>query len=224
VLLPVISVGPSVVGHAPGVPAVATVPDGASMVDLFNSAASQLTLKLKENQNLYETYYKAILGLREAAGRPTWAHQLDLTKKATNLLSRNLANQLAPQQADLDAYGIGTLPADISNATAKQKLTNMGRALITTARAFKLGVLTNSVLISTTDIGTGDDVFTDPHKAFLNMAQLKAIVATFGKMFDAFYNDLAGSPDPSCMTQTLDKSVIFTVHGDTPKTPRQNDA
>jgi hypothetical protein len=124
----------------------------------------------------------------------------------------------------LDAYGIGTLPADISNATAKQKLTNMGRALITTARAFKLGVLTNSVLISTTDIGTGDDVFTDPHKAFLNMAQLKAIVATFGKMFDAFYNDLAGSPDPSCMTQTLDKSVIFTVHGDTPKTPRQNDA
>ncbi|MFO0586162.1 MAG: hypothetical protein U0441_01420 [Polyangiaceae bacterium] len=223
VLLPVIGVGPTVLGDAPGAPAVATVPTGAAMVDLFNSAASQATLALKENQDLYETYYKAVLGLREASGRPTWSHQLEITKKAANLLSRNLAAQLTPSQADLDAYGIGTLPAGISNANAKQQLTNIGRTLITTARAFKLG-LTNCVMLATTDIGTGDDQFTDPHKAFLNMTQLQAVVATFGKMFDSFYKDLASSPDPTCQSQTLDKSVIFTVHGDTPKTPRQTDA
>ncbi|MEZ4300005.1 MAG: hypothetical protein R3B70_33965 [Polyangiaceae bacterium] len=40
------------------------------MVDLFNSSASQALLALQENKDLYETYYKAILGLREAAGRP----------------------------------------------------------------------------------------------------------------------------------------------------------
>ncbi len=223
VLLPVIGVGPVVLGDAPGAPAVATVPGGSAMVDLFNSAASQATLALKDNQDLYETYYKAILGLREAAGRPTWSHQLEITKKAVNLLSRNLAAQLNPTQADLDAYGIGTLNAGISNGNAKEQLTNIGRTLITTARAFKLG-LTNSVMIATTDIGTGDDQFTDPHKAFLNMTQLQAIVATFGQMFNAFYNDLAASPDPTCQSQSLDKSVVFTVHGDTPKTPRQTDA
>lgn len=223
VLLPVIGVGPVALGDAPGAPAVATVPTGLAMVDLFNSAASQATLLLKENQGLYETYYKAVLGLREAAGRPTWSHQLEITKKAANLLSRNLKAQLEPTQADLDAYGIGTLNPGISNAAAKEKLTNLGRTLITTARAFKLG-LTNSVMIATTDIGTGDDQFTDPHKAFLNMTQLQAIVATFGQMFNAFYNDLSASPDPTCQSQTLDKSVIFTVHGDTPKTPRQTDA
>lgn len=224
VLLPVIGVGPVNLGVAPGAPAVATVPSGAAMVELFNSAASQVTLALKENKDLYETYYKAILGLREAAGRPTWARQLEVTKKASNLLSRNLAAQLTPTQADLDAYGIGALSPSISNGNAKEQLTNIGRSLITTARAFKLGVLTNSVMIATTDVGTGDDQFTDPHKAFTNMPQLQAVVALFGQMFNAFYKDLASSPDPSCPNQTLDKSVIFTVHGDTPKTPRQTAA
>lgn len=223
VLLPVIGVGPVALGVAPGAPAVATVPTGAAMVDLFNSSASQATLSLQENKNLYETYYKAILGLREAAGRPTWARQLDVTKKAANLLSRNLASQLQPTQADLDAYGVGTLPAAISNAVAKEQLTNIGRSLITAARAFKLG-LTNCVMIATTDVGTGDDVFTDPHKAFNNMAQLQATVQVFGQIFNAFYADLALSPDPTCTAQTLDKSVIFTAHGDTPKTPRQTAA
>jgi len=223
VLLPVIGVGPVALGTAPGVPAIATVPSGAAMVDLFNSAASQGALALQANKDLYETYYKAILGLREAASRPTWSRQIEVTKKAANLLSRNLALQLTPSQADLDAYGVGSLAAAISNANAKEQLTNIGRSLITTARAFKLG-LTNSVMIATTDVGTGDDVFTDPHKAFVNMPQLQAIVALFGQMFNAFYNDLASTPDPSCQSQTLDKSVIFTVHGDTPKTPRQRAA
>ena len=225
VLLPVLGVGTVSLGDAPGAPAVATVPTGDTMVDLFNSAASQATLQLKENKDLYETYYKAVLGLREAAGRPTWARQLEITKTAANLLSRNLADQLRPLPADLDAYGIGmnTFPATITNANAIEKLKNIGTTLIVTARAFRLG-LTNSVMLSTTDIGTGDDVFTDPHKAFNNMTQLQSIVQLFGAMFNGFYKDLASSPDPTCQMQTLDKSVIFTVHGDTPKTPRQREA
>src|SRR5262249_22978711 len=60
-------------------------------------------------------------------------------------------------------------------------------------------------------------------KAFTNMAQLQAIVQQFGTMFNAFFDELSNTMDPTCQMQMLDKSVIFTVHGDTPKTPLKSD-
>ena len=45
-----------------------------------------------------------------------------------------------------------------------------------------------------------------------------------GRFLDAFYADLATSPDPACTAKTLDQTVILTVHGDQPHTPYNRSA
>ncbi|MEZ4300004.1 MAG: hypothetical protein R3B70_33960 [Polyangiaceae bacterium] len=97
----------------------------------------------------------------------------------------------------------------------------MGRSLVTTARAFKLG-LTNCV-IGVTNSGTGDDIFTDPHKAFNNMAQLQATAGYGLTRCSPPSTTIGRSPDPTCSSQTLDKSVIFTATA-TPPRPRASAA
>jgi hypothetical protein len=222
-LLPVIGVEPVSFGAAAGAPSIATVPSAQGMIELFNSAASQLTLLAQEDKALYETYYKAIVSLRDAAGRPTWTRHLDTAKTATNLLGRNLSTLITPTQADLDAYGVTALNASQAGASAKQRLTNLGRAMITTAKAFKLG-LTNSVILGLSPGATSEQTFVDPHVVFNTVGSLKATVAALGKILDAFYKDLDLIEDPACSGTKLSATTILTVHGDTPHTPLQADA
>ncbi len=222
-LLPVIGVEPVSFGNAVGAPSIATVPSAQGMIELFNSAASQLTLLAQEDKQLYETYYKAIVSLRDAAGRPTWTRHLEIAKTATNLLGLNLSGLLTPTQADLDAYGITALNASTAGAVAKSRLTNVGRALITTAKAFK-NSLTNSVILGLSPGATSEQTFVDPHVAFDDMSSLKATVKALGAILNGFYNDLDTMVDPSCLTGKLSQSTILTVHGDTPHTPLQASA
>jgi hypothetical protein len=222
-LVPVIGVEPVSFGAAVGAPSIATVPSALGMVELFNSAAAQLTLALEEDQALYETYYKAIVSLRDAAGRPTWTRHLETAKTATNLLGRNLSGILTPSQLDLDAYGITALNASQAGAAAKSRLTNLGKALITTAKAFKFG-LTNSVIIGLSPGATSEQTFVDPHVAFDNPGSLKATVAALGKILDGFYKDLDLTPDPACTGSKYSDTTILTVHGDTPHSPLEASA
>jgi hypothetical protein len=222
-LLPVIGVEPVSFGNAVGAPSIATVPSAQGMIELFNSAASQLTLLAQEDKALYETYYKAIVSLRDAAGRPTWTRHLETAKTATNLLGRNLSGLLTPTQADLDAYGVTALNASTAGAIAKSRLTNIGRALITTAKAFKMG-LTNSVILGLSPGATSEQTFVDPHVVFDDMSSLKATVQALGAILNGFYADLDTMVDPSCLTGKLSQSTILTVHGDTPHTPLQASA
>jgi hypothetical protein len=222
-LLPVIGVEPVSFGNAAGAPSIATVPSAQGMIELFNSAASQLTLFAQEDKALYETYYKAIVSLRDAAGRPTWTRHLETAKTATNLLGRNLSTLLTPTQADLDAYGITALNASTAGASAKMRLTNFGRALITTAKSFKWR-LTNSVILGLSPGATSEQTFVDPHVVFDDMSSLKSTVKALGAILNGFYNDLDTMVDPSCMTGKLSQSTILTVHGDTPHTPLQASA
>lgn len=221
-LLPVIGVGPVNLGAAPGAPSAANVPSAGGMVDLFNSAASQLILSAQDDRELYETYYKAIIGLREGAKLPTWKRHLDVTKTAANVVGRNLGNQLTPTNADLAAYGVPTLLASQASGPAKTKLENLARTLITTAKAFKLN-LTMNVQVALAP-GASDNTFSDPHAAFDNMASLRATIQALGTILNAFYVDLDASPDPSCSESSLAETVILTAHGDTPKTPLQASA
>jgi hypothetical protein len=222
-LLPVIGVVPANLGVAPGAPSIATVPNAQGMVELFNSAASQAALADPENRELYETYYKAIIGLRAGSGRATWAKQLDITKTAVNLVGRNLAGELTPLQEDLDAYKITEMLASTISQAAKDRLVNLGRALITTKKAMTQG-LTNSVIIGLSPGATSETSFTDPHPMFNDMVNLRLTAYHLGQMLDAFYLDLANAPDPACVESNLSETVIFTVHGDTPHTPLQRDA
>jgi hypothetical protein len=225
VLLPVIGVTPLNFGVADGAPAIATVPSALGMIELFNSAASQLTLAAQKDKQLYETYYKAVVGLREAAGRPTWSRYLDTTKTAANLLGRNLSAQLTPTAMDLANYGVTAMASSAVSGPGQDKLTNFAKSLIVSARAFKLG-LTNSVIIGLSPGATSETTFTDPHVVFSpsNAQLLKDTVKFIGMMLNAFYNDLATMPDPACSGKNLDQTTVLTVHGDTPHSPLQGDA
>lgn len=204
-LLPVIAIDPVNFGNAPGAPQVATVGDADGMVQLFNSAASKATLKVEKDAALFEAYYKAFIGLNRAANRPTYTRALGIGKTSANFLGKNLAAQLVPSADDLDRYGIdGGTPS---------KLSEIARALITTAKAFRLG-LTQSVIMPV--------MRDDPHGAFQDMGTLQSTVASLGKFFDEFLADLGSIDDPLCASRSLADSVVLTVHGDTPKDPRDS--
>lgn len=202
-LLPVIAINPLNFGTAPGAPQVAAVNNADGMVQLFNSAASKQTLAVAEDAALFEAYYKAFVGLNAAAGRPTWARPLRTGKTSANFLGKNLAAQLAPTADDLMRYNIGQ--------GTPNKLAELGRAFITTARAFKLGLTQSVIMPAMRD---------DPHGAFNDMNNLNNTVTMLGKMFDEFMADLTAVPDPLCSARSLADNVVMTVHGDTPKNPR----
>lgn len=220
-IVPVIGVDPLKFGSAPGAPAVATVPNAQGMIDLFNSVASQLTLLAQQDKDLFETYYKAFLGIRYAAGRPSWAPHIEVTKKASQLIGFNYGPELTPSAADLQSYGLTTLASSIATSSQKSKLDNFGRMMISSAKALKLG-LTNSVILGLSPGATGDTTFTDPHVTFASQSNTNSAVAAvkaLGDILNGFYNDLATTVDPACTSKTLDKSVILTAHGDTPHSP-----
>ncbi len=202
-LLPVLSVGNLAFGAAPGAPAVAAVGAPAQLIDLFNSAASKALLQAPENGSLAEAYYKAFLGLNAAAGRTTVAKQYGTGKVAINLLSKNLAAQLTPTAADLALFGItGTTPTSV---------TNMSNAMITTVKAFSLGLTSMLMVPAWND---------DPHGLFAGgdaAATVKAVA--MGKMFNGLYDFAKSKADPGCSSKTLADRISIAIAGDTFKSP-----
>jgi hypothetical protein len=202
-LLPVIGVNPINFGAAPGAPDIATVGNADGMVQLFNSAASQMILSKPKDAALFEAYYKAFAAFDKAADRPTWARSLRTGKASANFLGKNLASQLQPTADDLNRFGIdGGTPT---------KLSEIGRALITATKAFKLGLTQSLILPAMRD---------DPHGAFNNMNNLQMTVKSLGHMLDQFLADLGDVQDPLCSSRTMADDVVLTIHGDTPKDPR----
>jgi hypothetical protein len=202
-LLPVIGVDPVNFGTAKGAPDVATVGDADGLVQLFNSAASRLILALPQDAALYEAYYKAFTGLNKAASRPTVQRPLRVGKTSANFLGQNLAQELEPSADDLTRYGI--------DGGTPNKLSQIGRILITASKAFKRGLTQSVILPAMRD---------DPHGAFQDMNNLKMTVGLLGKMLDQFIKDLALEADPLCSSKSIADDVVITVHGDTPKDPR----
>jgi hypothetical protein len=206
------------IGFAQGVPAPASVSDSTSMVGLFNSVASTTALALQANKNMYDTYFNAYLGLRYAANLPTSTAQVQNAKAAASLLGFNYGGVLTPTADDLNTYGVTTLVNSGVDPDLITGFGNLGRALIVAAKAFK-NSLTNTVVIAMSPEGNTPP-FTDPHTAFTsNVAQTPIGVAALGTMLNAFYNDLASVPDPTCSSQTLDKSVVFHAYGDNTHDP-----
>lgn len=202
-LLPVLTVGGIQFGAAPGAPAPAAVPAAAGLVDLFNSAASRALLQAPENGGLAEAYYKAFIGLNAAAGRSTITKQYGTGKVSMNLLSKNLSAQLAPTAADEAIFGLtGTTPGAVMN---------MSRAMITTVKAFSLG-LTSMLVVR----GFNND----PHGLFAGGdAAAAAVASATGKMLDGLYNLAKSRPDPGCASKTLADRIVLAISGDTYKAP-----
>jgi hypothetical protein len=203
-LVPAIGIGNLPYGTAAGAPAIASVPNPAGMVDIFNSAASTAggLLANANDAALFEAYYKANLGLHAAASRPTLTKGLFTGKVSANLLGKNLASQLKPTATDLGRYGV--------TSGTPAKLQAIANTLITAYKAFKLN-LTSSVLLP----GMNDD----PHGAFADMGTLKSTVDMLGKIWDTFMSDMMAEPDPMCAGAKLGDNLVVTWSGDTPKTP-----
>ncbi len=191
-------------GAANGAPTIAQVANADGMVDLFNSAASSAmgTLQNPKDAALYEAYYKGFLGLQAAAGRSTYVRSFRTAKTASGLLGLNLSSQLRPSGADMARYGV--------DGGSPTKLQELAKALITTAKAFKLG-LTSSVIVPAME--------DDPHGAFADMGSLQMTISTMGKILDGFMTDLQATDDPTCAGTKIGDNVVVSIHGDTPKNP-----
>lgn len=216
-------------GRAPGSPRIVTAPSAATLVNLFDSAASQFTLKDTQDQESFSSYYKALLGLRPSTFRSSSAPQMEVTKKSAKLLGLNFAAQLTPTLADLQAFGLGPLlefPMNQSSTAYIQRdqvkqLLEFGRSLVVIAKAFALG-LSKTAIVSLSAGATSDTFFVDPHSAFdspQEKVRSRNTVQHLSKILDAFYAYLAGIGDPENPGETLASTTAFVAYGDTPKTP-----
>ncbi len=224
-VVPVLGIDPLKYGSAQGAPDVVTAPSPEGIVDLFNSAASRFVLASPDDQQLFESYYKAFLNLKRAANRSSWQGQLAITKNAARLIGLNFEAALAPTGQDIQNYGIEEMLDSGTNMTAQQKagLDVFGRTLITIARAFKLN-LTNSALVGLSPGPTSETTFTDPHvtgDSASRKEQGRQTTHYLGRILDAFYSDLATAPDPEDPGKNLDETTVFMAYGDTPHTPLQ---
>ncbi len=227
-VVPVLGLDPVKYGRAPGAPEMATAPSAQGMIDLFNSAASQFALKKQADQQLFETYFKAVIGLRKSSPRSSWAPQLQITKNAARIIGLNFASQLTPTQKDIDDIGLTELAnnygpnmSGLAFMTQDQRtsLDSFLRTLIVVSKAFALG-LSKTAIVSLSP--NGGSTFTDPHLTFATQANMNAARNTtrfIGKALDVFYKILAQSPDPENPGETLDKNTVFVSYGDTPHDP-----
>lgn len=203
-LVPVIAVDNAPFGTATGAPRIARVPTPNDIVGLFNSAASRAGGMLENlaDADLYDASLKASLGLQAAATTPTTTRSYNTVKGASRLLGTNLSSQLAVTNTDLTNYGIdGTTPT---------RLSDIARTLIISAKAFGMGLTSSVILPALRD---------DPHGAFNDMATLTRTVTTLGKILNAFYADLMTRDDATCAGKKVGDNTVFSIHGDTPKTP-----
>ena len=220
-IVPAIGIDPLVYGKAQGAPSVATVPSAQGLIDLFNSSASQINLSADEDKLIFETYYKALVGLRRAAPRSSWEPELAITKDAAHLIGINFGKQLTPTSQDLIDYGILDLLSDDLTTQQRNGQEAFARTLVSVAKAFRIG-LTNTAIVGLSPSGTNDSNWTDPHVTF-NDASTKQrgrnTTKYLGKALDAFYRDLAKEPEPGATSESMADNTVFMTWGDTPHTP-----
>ncbi|MGN6110063.1 MAG: hypothetical protein ACTHU0_33465 [Kofleriaceae bacterium] len=200
-VIPVVTIGNRVdLGTAPGAPRPANVGNADGIVGLFNSAASRAggLLSKANDAQLYKAHYDAFSQLNRAANRSTTKSSYQTASGAAGFLGTNLSSKLQITPEDLTRYGI--------NGNTRGNVAAIGRALIVTVKAFKMG-LTNSVLLPAMN--------DDPHGAF-DGGDVNTVPAQLKAVFDAFMTDLTNTVDDNTLKSLADDTVI-TITGDTPK-------
>ena len=203
-MIPTVTVGQgTTIGTAPGATTAANVANADGIVDLFNSAASQATgLLFNENDaKLYKAHYEAFIQLNRAANRPTTNIGYTSARSAAEFLGLNRSKQLAVTPEDLTRYGI--------TGTTRSTVTALGRTMIIAVKAFKLG-LTNGIVVPA--------MRDDPHGAFDNN-DVAVVPAQLKGIFDGFMTDLQNTLDANTQKPLAD-NIVITMKGDTYKNPQ----
>lgn len=201
-VIPIITIADVDVGTAPGSARPANVGNGDGIVGLFNSAASRAggLLSNTSDATLYKAHFDAFTQLNRAANRSTTKIAYTTASGAAQFLGTNLAAKLQIAQADLDRYGI--------NGNTRNNVAAIGRSMIVSVKAFKMG-LTNSVVMPAMD--------DDPHGAW-DGGDINVVPQQLQQVMDAFMTDLQNTVDDATMKSLGDDTVI-TIHGDTTKDP-----
>ncbi len=204
-VVPVVTIAGAPYGNAPGAPRPSAVGSADQFVGLFNSAASRAggLLENPTDAGLYEAHYAAFASLNRASARPTQVRTYGTAKTAARLLGTNLADRLAVTDADRTRYGV--------DLGTRANVLALAENLIVTAKAFALGLTSAVVMPAMED---------DPHGAFNDLGTLRTTAGQLGKILDSFMADLAMVQDASCGGTTLADNLVMTIHGDTPKDPR----
>jgi hypothetical protein len=205
-LAPVIKVGDILpYGTAAGAPAASTPLTADQIIGLFDAAATRaggVCAQTTDRQTCIAGL-NATLALTRIAGVAPSANEVTNYRIAGSLLAQNFGDRLRYTDADLARYGI--------DATSQANLLELAKTLIITAKAFALGLTSCVISPAMND---------DPHGAFTDMANLRKVVGTIGKTLDAFFADCAAVDDPSCGGAKLSDNLVLSIHGDTPKDPR----
>ncbi len=201
-VIPLITIGNVDVGTAAGAARPSNVNNGDGIVGLFNSAASRAggLLSNPADASLYKAHYDAFTQLNRAANRSTTKISYTAASGAAGFLGTNLSTALAITAADLTRYGI--------NGNTRSNVSDIGRALIVTVKAFKMG-LTNAVVLPAMD--------DDPHGAF-DGGDINIVPGQLKGIFDGFMNDLAATIDDTSQLP-LSQDTVISIHGDTNKDP-----
>lgn len=199
-VIPVVTIGGTDIGTAPGSQRPANVGDANGIVGLFNSAASRMggLLSQTKDAELYKHHFQAFWQLNRASNLSTMRTPFTTANGAAGFLGTNLASKLAVTPTDLANYGV--------TGNTRASVANIANALIIATKAFKLG-LTNCITIP----GPNDD----PHGAFDNN-DVATVPDNFKAVFDGWKNDLMASID-SATGAPLWGDVVMTIHGDTYK-------
>ncbi len=199
-VIPLITIGNVDVGTAAGAARPSNVNNGDGIVGLFNSAASRAggLLSNPADASLYKAHYDAFTQLNRAANRSTTKISYTSASGAAGFLGTNLSAALSITAADLTRYGI--------NGNTRSNVSDIGRALIVTVKAFKMG-LTNAVILPAMD--------DDPHGAF-DGGDINIVPGQLKGVFDGFMNDLAATVDDASQL-ALSADTVISVHGDTTK-------
>jgi hypothetical protein len=183
-------------------PSPAPVPNSDGVVSLFSSQASQRLLQKSDDARLYEATYKAFTALAASTQCNKNLAGYRTGQVASNVLGDNFTSQLTMSNDDMARYGVVGAPTALA-AFAK----DLWMAL----RLFQYDLSSMYLMTAFND---------DPHGAFAGGdAMPQAHSKVLGQIFDAWRADAATIPDPSAPGLTLADNLVFTVSGDTPKTP-----
>jgi hypothetical protein len=201
-VIPLVTIGNALAGTASESATTASVSDADGIVGLFNSAASRLDglLANTTDAELYKTQYDAFTQLNRAANRSPQRLAYATASGAAKLLGVNLADRLQVTQDDLTRYGI--------TGTTRANVAALGRALIITTKAFKMGLMNALVLPMMTD---------DPHGLW-DSGDEKIVPPQLKAVFDGFMADLITTIDDNTGV-SLASDTVITICGDTTKDP-----